>query len=278
MHRETDGRPAVRTEPVEPVPVPATRDLVADGLAVRWPGAVVNAVSDVDLAIGPGKRLALTGPSGAGKTTVLAALMRDLDPSAGSVRADGVNTLNCVSEDVRSRIAWCGPDTHLFDSSLRENLKLANHDADDDRLVDVLRQVRLGDWFDGLPEGLDTRLGAHGTGVSGGERQRLGLARALVADRPVVLLDEPTAHLDEPTAQALMDDLLTLTEDRAALIVTHRPGEIAGQLPVVELPPANQVARPAAGTESVNAGWARGSDGGSQTASESAGVPSPASA
>lgn len=231
---ELDRMPATCAEPTTPVPAPATRAMSADGLAVRWPGARCDAVHDVTFAVAPGRRLALTGPSGSGKSTVLAALMRTLDPSAGAIHADGIDTRRCTGDDVRSRIAWCGPHTHLFDSTLRENLRLARPDADDAELVEGLRQVRLGDWYDALPNGLDTRLGAHGTTVSGGERQRLGLARALLADRPVLLLDEPTAHLDRPTAAELGRDLLGHTADRAAVIVTHRPDELPG-LPTVTL-------------------------------------------
>lgn len=231
---ELDGIPAASTEPASALPVPATRSLAAMGVAVRWPDATGDAVRDVNLTVAPGKRIALTGPSGAGKSTILAALMRHLDPSAGQITADGTDTLNYAADDIRARIAWCGPDSPIFDSSLRENLRLANQDADDQQLVAALRRVRLGGWFDTLAAGLDTRVGAHGTGVSGGEQQRLGLARTLLADRPIMLLDEPTAHLDAETATALAADLLDLTKDRAAVIVTHRPAELPG-LPVVAL-------------------------------------------
>lgn len=229
-----DRMPATSTEPAVPQPVPPSGTLSADRLSVRWPGAEADAVRDVTLAVRPARQLALTGPSGAGKSTVLAALMRDLDPSAGAVYLAGVDTAGCASDAVRARISWCGAETHLFDSTLRENLRLAAPGAADAALTEALRRVRLGAWFDALPGGLDTRLGAHGTGVSGGERQRLGLARALLADRPVLLLDEPTAHLDRPTAAALATDLLALTADRAAIIVTHRPADLAG-VPVVSI-------------------------------------------
>ncbi|WP_028927117.1 thiol reductant ABC exporter subunit CydD [Pseudonocardia acaciae] len=231
---ELDRMPATCAEPATPEPTPALDTLRADRLAVRWPNAPADAVRDVSLTLSPGRRLALTGPSGAGKSTVLAALMRTLDLSAGAVYADDIDTRRCASDDVRTRIGWCGPHTHLFDSTLRENLRLARPSASDTDLVHELRRVQLGAWFDALPDGLDTHLGAHGTTVSGGERQRLGLARTLLADRPVLLLDEPTAHLDQPTATALAHELLAHTAGRAALIVTHRPNELPG-LPAVAL-------------------------------------------
>ena len=169
-------------------------ELTTEHLSVRWPQATADAVQDVDLHIGHGRRLALTGRSGAGKSTVIAALMRYLDPSAGRVLLDDTDTLTCEGDSVRERIAWCGPETHLFDSTLRENLRLARPSADDSDLRAALELTQLGPWLSRLPDGLDTTSGAHGTPVSGGERQRIGVARALVSDRPILLLDEPTAH------------------------------------------------------------------------------------
>jgi ATP-binding cassette subfamily C protein CydCD len=158
----------------------------------------------------------------------VAALLRTLAPSAGRVLADGRDAADLTGDSVRRGVAWCGPWTHLFDSTLRANLRLAAPDATDAELVAALRRAQLGDWFAGLPDGLDTPLGAHGGEVSGGERQRLGVARALVADRPVLVLDEPTAHLDAPTADALTDDLLATTTGRTTLLVSHRPGRASG--------------------------------------------------
>ena len=201
---------------------------------MRWPDADTDAVTGVDLAVEARRGVILTGPSGAGKSTTLAAIMRYLDPSAGQVLLDNVDTRACAGDAVRAQLAWCGPRTHLFDSTLRENLLLARPGATDDDLVRCLTRARLADWLAGLPEGLDTALGAHGTPVSGGEHQRLGVARALLADRPILLLDEPTAHLDGQTATELATDLQSLTANRAALIVTHRPADFDA-LPVISL-------------------------------------------
>jgi ATP-binding cassette subfamily C protein CydCD len=232
---ELERAPAAVSEPHDPRPAPPGRRLDTLALAVRWPGSDRDAVTGVDLRLIAGERLLLTGPTGSGKTTVLAALLRTLEPQAGAVHVDGVDTREVLGDDLRARIAWCGPATHLFDSTLRQNLLLARPDAPEDEIADALRRAGLGDWVAGLPEGLDTPVGRHGGAVSGGERQRIGLARALLADRPVLLLDEPTAHLDADTAALVCADLLRVTTGRTALVVTHRPQELPG-LPRVSLP------------------------------------------
>lgn len=226
---DLESRPAPVPDPLVPVAVATPTGLATDDLAVRWPGASRDAIRDVDLALSPGTRIALTGPSGSGKSTVVAALLRTLAPTAGRVLVDGTDARELAGDDVRAGIAWCGSWTHLFDSTLRANLQLAAPAATDDELATALRRARLGDWFAALPDGLDTLVGEHGGTVSGGERQRLGVARALLADhRPVLMFDEPTSHLDPVTADALAGELLTATTDRTALIVTHRPEQVPG--------------------------------------------------
>jgi ATP-binding cassette subfamily C protein CydCD len=178
--------------------------------------------------------LALTGPSGSGKSSVVTALMRHLLPRTGRVLADGRDTRELTGEELRRAVAWCGAWTHLFDSTLRANLLLAAPDTSDDDVITALRRAQLGSWYSSLPDGLDTALGAHGSPVSGGERQRLGIARALLADRPLLLLDEPTAHLDPATAAALSAELMATTRGRTALLVTHHPEQTPG-LPQLRL-------------------------------------------
>jgi ATP-binding cassette subfamily C protein CydCD len=231
---ELDAIPTPQSEPAAPHQAPPATSIEANRLSVRWPGADVDAVHDVDLVLGPRQRVMLTGPSGAGKSTLIAALMRNLEPSAGQVLMDHADTRLYASDSVRGTLAWCGPDAHLFDSTLAENLRLAKPRATTAQLRAALSQARLGTWLDGLPDGLDTRLGTHGTPVSGGERQRLAVARALLSDRPILLLDEPTAHLDTPTATALANDILTATRNKSTIIVTHRAHEFP-RVPAIAL-------------------------------------------
>ncbi|GAA4880860.1 thiol reductant ABC exporter subunit CydD [Actinomycetospora straminea] len=239
-----EAAPAPVTDPARPAPVPADPLVAAEALAVRWPDATREAVSGVSFALPPGERMVLAGPSGAGKSTVLAAVLRTLAAARGAVTLDGRDTATMGAEDVRAHIAWCGPAAHLFDSTLRENLRLARPTATDEEILDALRRARLGGWSASLPEGLDTPLGEHGGPVSGGERQRLAVARVLLADRPVLALDEPTAHLDAPTATALAGEITELSRGRTAIVVSHRPAEFAG-LPVVTVGTARVRRHPA---------------------------------
>ncbi len=219
----TAREPAVR-DPDRPAPAPVPPVSVAlEGVTARYPGAVSPALEHLDLRIEPGERVALVGPSGVGKTTVTNLLLRFLDPEEGRVSLDGRDLRSLRQEDVRRVFALAGQEAHVFDSTIRENLRLARPESTDAELWDALAQARLADWVATLPDGLDTPVGEDGARLSGGQRQRLVIARALLADAPVLLLDEPTAHLDPPTAEALVRDVLAAADGRSVLLITHRP-------------------------------------------------------
>ncbi|MFI8832862.1 thiol reductant ABC exporter subunit CydD [Streptomyces afghaniensis] len=210
-------------EPEQPRQAPASPFPVAvRGLAARHAGQDRDALAGLDLTLEEGRRVAVVGPSGSGKTTLAQVLLRFLDADAGSYTLAGVDAYALRGDDVRRLVGLCAQDAHLFDSSLRENLLLAKKDATEDDLRTALGRARLLDWADGLPDGFDTLVGEHGARLSGGQRQRLALARALLADFPVLVLDEPAEHLDLPTADALTADLLAATEGRTTLLITHR--------------------------------------------------------
>ncbi|MGW4756701.1 thiol reductant ABC exporter subunit CydD [Streptomyces chartreusis] len=222
VHEVLDAPEPVR-EPERPRKAPGSPFPVAvRGLTARHAGQDRDALAGLDLTLEEGRRIAVVGPSGSGKTTLAQALLRFLDTDAGSYTLGGVDAQALDGDDVRRLVGLCAQDAHLFDSSVRENLLLARKDATEADLRDALGRARLLDWADGLPDGLDTLVGEHGARLSGGQRQRLALARALLADFPVLVLDEPAEHLDLPTADALTADLLAATEGRTTLLITHR--------------------------------------------------------
>jgi ATP-binding cassette subfamily C protein CydCD len=215
--------PAPVREPERPRQAPdAPFPLVVRDLAARHAGQDRDALAGLDLTLEEGRRVAVVGPSGSGKTTLAQVLLRFLDATRGSYTLAGVDANALDGDDVRRLVGLCAQDAHLFDSSVRENLLLARKDAGERELRDALARARLLQWADSLPDGLDTLVGEHGARLSGGQRQRLALARALLADFPVLVLDEPAEHLDLPTADALTADLLAATEGRTTVLITHR--------------------------------------------------------
>ncbi len=215
-------------------------ELELRGVSATWghPGASPD-LPAVDLLIPAGQHVVLTGANGGGKSTLLAVLARTLDPATGSYLIGGVDVRTAGLDAVRERFAIVDDEPHVFASTLRENLRLAAPDADDDALVAGLAAAGLAGWFAGLGEGptggLDTLLGVGGRGVSGGERARLALARAHVSGRPIVLLDEPVAHLDHATAVDVLASLRAAFTGRTVVMVSHRPDGVEGFDRVVDL-------------------------------------------
>ncbi|MFF4950640.1 thiol reductant ABC exporter subunit CydD [Streptomyces chattanoogensis] len=221
--------PAPVHEPAMPATAPESPfPLVVRDLTARHPGQTEPALDGVGFTLTAGRRLAVVGASGSGKTTLAQMLLRFLDREAGAYTLAGTDAQAMDGDDVRRLVGLCAQDAHIFDSSLRENLKLARRggpgaaDSGDRDLWDALERARLADWVRSLPDGLDTMVGEHGARLSGGQRQRLALARALLADFPVLVLDEPAEHLDLVTADALTADLLAATEGRTTVLITHR--------------------------------------------------------
>ncbi len=231
----TDREPAVR-DPDDPLPAPPRdAELVFADVRARYAPDEPLALDGLDLRLAPGRKVALRGPSGSGKTTAVNLLLRFMDPERGRITLAGADLRDFTLADVRRHVAVCGQDAHLFNSNIRENVRLARPDATEDQLRAAVDAAGLGDWIDELPDGLDTMVGEEGTELSGGQRQRIALARALLADAPVLVLDEPTAHLDDDTAHRVIEDAFDAADDRAVLLITHRGEGLARCDEVVQL-------------------------------------------
>ena len=218
----TDREPAI-VDPEQPLPPPIPPfTLALENVRVRYAPRERPALNGFSMRLEPGRRVVLLGRSGAGKSTVVNVLLRFVDPERGSFTIAGEDARHYRQEGVRRLIAVAGQDAHLFSASIRDNVRLGGPEATDAELEQALRSARIWDWIQSLPDGLDTLVGEEGRELSGGQFQRIVLARALLVEAPVLVLDEPTAHLDSPTAEALIEDIFSAAGDRSVLLITHR--------------------------------------------------------
>lgn len=235
--------PEPSTEPADPLPVPTGPATISlRDVQVRYSEGGPLAVNGINLELAPGRKIALVGPNGAGKSTVAAVLLRFRELSAGTatLHCDGPDSVrrdlrDFRSDDLRALISGCPEDQYLFNASIAENLRIACPPADDAALAEVIERVGLTSWVRELPDGLSTCVGADGAAVSGGQRQRLVLARALLADPAILILDEPTAHLDESARAAFFRDLAVATAGRSVLLITHDLVGLDGFDEIIEL-------------------------------------------
>lgn len=220
--------PAVVDAPGVRAPAGRRSALALEHVALRYGPEEELVLGDADLRLEPGEAVALTGGSGAGKTTVAELLVRFLDPVAGRVTLDGVDLRELTQDGVRAAVLLCGQDAHLFNTTVRENLLIANRAADEAALWEALAVVEMDAFVAGLPEGLDTLVGQEGELVSGGQRRRIALARALLSPARFLVLDEPVAHLDAPAARRVMARVLAARGERGLLVITHNLDTLDG--------------------------------------------------
>lgn len=217
----------VTDEPVPVVDPAAPRrlaggPLVARDVGFRYPGTDEVALDGVGLTLEPGSRVALVGPSGAGKTTLARLLVRFADPEAGDIRLGDVDLREAAQDDVRHQVRLVGQEAYLFTATIAANVRMGRPDCGDADIVEALVRAGLGPWVAGLPDGIETQVGEDGAAVSGGQRGRIALARGLVSDSDHLILDEPTAQLDPVGARELLAELGADRSDRrGVLVITH---------------------------------------------------------
>ena len=217
--------------------------LEAKDLAIGWPGGPVVA-EGIDLRLEPGNHLAIVGQSGIGKTTLLYTLAGLLKPVSGSVKIDGVDIFSLPRIRAAASFVITPEDAHIFETTILENLRVANGQLSAKEGEELLKEAGLGQWISSLPDGLETELGSGATTISGGERRRILLARAMAAKAPLLALDEPGEHLDAETADALLRDLLNAgnkEQKRGVILVTHRltPLDQADKVFIMDKPHGN---------------------------------------
>lgn len=218
--------------------VPGSLRLEVEGVTVRHTGRTEPSLAAASLVVDEGETVALVGPSGVGKSTLLNVVLGFVAPDEGRVRVGGTDLATLSPERWRERIAWVPQRPHLFAGSIAENVRLARPGADDSAVTAALREAGAYDFVAALPDGAGTLLGEDGAGLSAGQRQRLALARAFLADRPVLLLDEPTASLDGETEAGIVEAVRRLAVGRTVLLVVHRPALLSVADRVVTLSPA----------------------------------------
>jgi ATP-binding cassette subfamily C protein CydC len=216
-----DAKPAVR-DPALPAPLSSQHDLIIDHVRFRYDNDESYVLDDVSFTLPQGHCVVLVGASGAGKSTIANLLLRFWDYQEGHILLGGRELRSLSQDEVRRLFSTVTQDTHLFNTTIRQNLLIARHDASEEEMMRAARQARIDDFIQSLPRGYDTDIGEQGQRLSGGERQRLAIARALLKDAPILLLDEPTANLDAVTERAIMHTLRTLIPGRTTLLITHR--------------------------------------------------------
>jgi ATP-binding cassette subfamily C protein CydC len=219
---EAAEAPVPVPDPAAPAAVPDDFTLRFEGVHFRWQSDRPPVFRGLTIEVPQGTRVALLGPSGAGKSTIAALALKVVAPQQGRVLLGGTDLADLSAAEVRSRIAWLSQATHLFDDTIRANLRLASPQADDAALWAALDHAQVGDAVRALPDGLDTWVGEGGARFSGGQGRRLALARALLSPAPILILDEPTAGLDAETERAFLATLNEVADGRSMILIAHR--------------------------------------------------------
>jgi ATP-binding cassette, subfamily C, bacterial CydC len=237
---EIADAPAPVPEPAHALPLPSHPSVELRHVRFRYDERSPLVLDDLSLSLRPGEWLGLTGPSGAGKTTLVGLLMRFVDGGSGTVLLDGVDVGRFRSEEVRSRIGVVPQQIYLFNGTLRDNLLVADGGADDTRIARACDRAGLGPFVGSLPSGFDTLVGDDGLKLSGGERQRVAIARVFLKDSPILILDEATANLDAATESEVLANVRVFARGKSVLVISHRPAalELADRVITLSAPGA----------------------------------------
>ena len=223
---ELTDAPAPVPEPAHALPVPSHPSVELRHVRFRYDERFPLVLDDLSLSLRQGEWLGLTGPSGAGKTTVVSLLLRFVDAGSGTVLLDGVDVRRFGSDQVRERIGVVPQQVYLFNGTLRDNLLVADGGADDTRIARACDRAGLGAFVRSLPSGLDTLVGDDGLKLSGGERQRVAIARVFLKDAPILILDEATANLDSETESEVLANVREFARGKSVLVISHRPAAL----------------------------------------------------
>lgn len=217
-----DTEPVVKDDERKRVESDAPANLQFSNLSFSYPNTSTLALDHVTFDLRPGTTLAIVGPSGAGKSTIANLLFRFWEYESGEIRLGGEPLKSLNQDEVRKRFALVSQNSYFFNTSIRENLRLARPKVTQEEMEAAARAAQIHDFILSLPKGYDTFIGEHGLRLSGGERQRLAIARALLKDAPVLILDEPTANLDPLTEKAVLETLFEIMRGKTSLLITHR--------------------------------------------------------
>jgi ATP-binding cassette subfamily C protein CydC len=217
-----DTEPAVKETGAQKLEISPSPSIRFSNLSFAYPSQNIPALQDVSFTLENGKSIAVVGPSGAGKSTIASLLLRFWDYEIGDITLGGESLKRLDQDEVRKRFALVSQNSYFFNTSIRENLRMARRGMSPEHIENAARAAHIHEFVMNLPQGYDTLIGEQGLRLSGGERQRLAIARALLKDAPILLFDEPTANLDPITEKQVLDTLFETMKRKTCLLITHR--------------------------------------------------------
>jgi ATP-binding cassette subfamily B protein/subfamily B ATP-binding cassette protein MsbA len=238
--------PSKLREAVEPKSLPSPhREISLRNVSFSYDG-IDTVIRNVNLSIGFGERVAIVGPNGGGKSTLINLICRFYDPTAGEVLLDGVPLTELTLHDVRRRIALVTQQTELFNESILYNIRYGRWDASEEEIIAAAKQAHAHEFIADFPDGYQTMVGPNGFRLSGGQRQRIALARAILRDAEILVLDEATSQIDVESERLIHESLARYVENRTVIMITHRASTLALADAIVHVEHGTATKKPAA--------------------------------